>query len=86
MHLWAVARELGHQSTGMSQARYGPLARVTERSEVVDFLAMETAAAPWQSPRVRDLSEYRRQHCGAGPERAHQEADHKERDPKTKPR
>lgn len=35
--LWQVARELGHQSTSMIEKRYGHLAKVTERKEVVEF-------------------------------------------------
>ena len=39
VHIWQVARELGHQSSSMIEERYGHLARVTERSEVVEFQA-----------------------------------------------
>jgi len=41
--LWQVARELGHRSTQMIESRYGHLARVTERSEVVGFVAPRSA-------------------------------------------
>jgi integrase len=37
VHIWQVARELGHESTGMIERRYGHLAHVLERSEVVEF-------------------------------------------------
>ena len=37
VHIWQVARELGHQSTKQIETRYGHLARVTERTEVVEF-------------------------------------------------
>ncbi|MCH7857284.1 MAG: tyrosine-type recombinase/integrase [Gemmatimonadetes bacterium] len=36
--VWQVARELGHRSTQMIDDRYGHLARVTERTEVVEFI------------------------------------------------
>jgi integrase len=35
--LWQVALELGHQSTAMIEKRYGHLAKVTERKEIVEF-------------------------------------------------
>lgn len=37
VHIWQVARELGHQSTQQIESRYGHLARVTERAETVGF-------------------------------------------------
>lgn len=37
VHIWQVARELGHQSSGMIESRYGHLARVEHRAEVVAF-------------------------------------------------
>lgn len=36
--MWQVARELGHRSTQMIDSRYGHLARVTERMDVVEFV------------------------------------------------
>ncbi len=36
--VWQVARELGHRSTQMIDDRYGHLAHVTERKEVVEFI------------------------------------------------
>jgi len=47
--LWQVARELGHQSTTMIEKRYGHLAKVTHRKEIVEFLpalAEGAAAVP----------------------------------------
>lgn len=38
LSVWQVARELGHRSTQMIGSRYGHLARVTERNEVVEFV------------------------------------------------
>ncbi len=48
VHMWQVARELGHQSSSMIEDRYGHLARVTERSEVVVFKTLEGHATPIQ--------------------------------------
>ena len=38
VHIWQIASELGHQSTAMIEKRYGHLAKVTDRKEVVEFL------------------------------------------------
>ncbi|MGB1657811.1 MAG: hypothetical protein ACPHO4_10705 [Longimicrobiales bacterium] len=38
MHIWQIASELDHQSTAMIEKRYGHLAKVTDRKELVEFL------------------------------------------------
>lgn len=43
VHIWQVARELGHQSTQQIESRYGHLARVTERAEEVAFVTRSAA-------------------------------------------
>ena len=46
VHIWQVARELGHQSTQQIESRYGHLARVTDRTEEVEFRLKRATRAP----------------------------------------
>lgn len=52
--LWQVARELGHQSTAMVEKRYGHLARVKRRTDVLEFKVSSSSTA--QSDTRRTLS------------------------------
>ena len=38
VHIWQIASELDHQSTAMIEKRFGHLAKVTDRKELVEFL------------------------------------------------